>query len=118
MPVSCILSYLTGTVPPGATPEKQRIALTVPEWIPENCTQCNRCTFICPCMAIHSVILKENDERKSCVCYPTIKMSGMEGYRFAISVSPLVCTGCGLCVNACLGKKEKRALRLEKFSLR
>ena len=118
LPVSRFFSYLTGAVPPGATSEKQGITLIMPEWIPENCIQCNRCSSICPSMAICSVILKENEEQEVCAYYPTIKMIGMEGYQFAISVSSLSCTGCGQCVRACPGKKEKKALQLEKFSLR
>ena len=113
--VSCFLSYLTGAVPPGiSASEKQGIAFAVPEWIPENCIQCNLCSFVCPYAAIHSVILKENEKQEVCVHHPTIKVIGMDGYQFAISVSPLDCTGCGLCVSACPGKKDKKALQLEK----
>lgn len=112
--VSSFLSYLTGTAPPGAILEKQGVAFTVPEWIPENCIQCNRCSFVCPSTAIRSVILKENEEQEVCAYYPTIKMIGMEGYQFAISVSSLSCTGCGQCVSACSGKNGKKALQLEK----
>ena len=112
--VSSFLSYLTGTAPPGAIMGKQGISFTVPEWIPENCIQCNRCTFVCPSMAIRPVILKENEEQEVSAYYPTIKMIGMEGYRFAISVSSLSCTGCGQCVSACPGKNGKKAIQLEK----
>ncbi len=113
LPVSCFLSYLNGTVPSGTSVlEKRGIALTVPEWIPENCIQCNRCSFVCPHTTIRPVVLKENEEQEVSVSYPTVKMIGMEGYRFAVSVSPLDCTGCGLCVSACPGKKGKKALAM------
>ena len=32
--------------------EKRGIAVDVPEWMPENCIQCNFCAYVCP----HSVI--------------------------------------------------------------
>ena len=32
-------------------------------------------------------------------------MTGMAGYKFAIVVSALDCTGCGSCANVCPGKK-------------
>ena len=117
LPSSSFLSYSTETVPPGAASEKQGITFAIPEWIPENCIQCNRCSFVCPYTAIHPVILKENEKQEVCVSYSTVKMMEMEGYRFAISVSPMDCTGCGACVSACPGKEEKKALLLEKNSV-
>lgn len=113
LPVSSFLSYLQGTIPPGTSSlEKRGIALTVPEWIPENCIQCNRCSFVCPHTTIRPVILKEGENQEVSADYPTVKMMGLEGYRFAISVSPLDCTGCGLCVSACPGKKGEKALAM------
>ena len=117
-PISCVLSYLTGTVPPGsAVLGKQGIVFTAPEWIPENCIQCSLCSLVCPHAAIHSVILKENEKQEPCACHPTIEMKGMDGYRFAVMVSLSDCAGCGLCVSACPGKGEKKALHLEKNSV-
>ncbi len=111
LPVSCFLSYIQGAIPPGTSSlEKRGIALTVPEWIPENCIQCNRCSFVCPHTTIRPVIIKEGENLQVCASYPTVEMMGMEGYRFAISVSPLDCVGCGLCVSACPGKKGEKAL--------
>ena len=117
LPVSSFLSYLTETVPPGAASEKPGIVPAVPEWIPENCIQCTHCSFACPYKAICPIILKEDEKWGNCVSYPTIKMMEMEGYQFAISVSPLNCIGCGACVSVCPGKEEKKALRLEKNSV-
>ena len=37
---------------------------------------------------------------------------GMPGYKFAIVVSSLDCTGCGSCANVCPGKKGEKALNM------
>ena len=43
----------------------------------------------------------------------TLPMTGMAGYKFAIVVSALDCTGCGSCANVCPGKKGAKALTME-----
>jgi pyruvate-ferredoxin/flavodoxin oxidoreductase len=37
-------------------------------------------------------------------------MTGMQGYKFAVTVSVLDCTGCGSCANVCPGMKGNKAL--------
>jgi pyruvate-ferredoxin/flavodoxin oxidoreductase len=38
-----------GTFPSGTTKyEKRGIAVNVPEWVSENCIQCNQCSYVCP----------------------------------------------------------------------
>ena len=32
--------------------EKRGVAINVPEWIMDNCIQCNQCSFVCPHAAI------------------------------------------------------------------
>ncbi len=118
LPVSCFLPYSTGIIPSGSSAyEKRGIALTVPEWIPENCIQCNRCAFVCPHTTIRPVVLKEQaetlaneSEAEDCPEYPRLKMAGVENHTFSVAVSTLDCTGCGLCVSACPGKKGEKAL--------
>jgi pyruvate-ferredoxin/flavodoxin oxidoreductase len=41
-----------------------------------------------------------------------LDMMGMPGYKFAIVVSSLDCTGCGSCANVCPGKKGEKALNM------
>ena len=44
---------LDGAIPTAtARLEKRGIAIDVPKWIPENCTQCNQCSLVCPHAAI------------------------------------------------------------------
>ena len=53
VPVSEFVKHADGSYPLGVTQyEKRGVASTVPQWIPENCVQCNRCSFVCP----HAVI--------------------------------------------------------------
>lgn len=113
LPVSSVLPYCNGTIPSGSSAyEKRGIALTVPEWIPENCIQCSRCAFVCPHTTIRPVVMQESSEADNRPEYPVIKMIGVENHLFAVSVSPLDCTGCGLCVSACPGKKGEKALTM------
>lgn len=52
-----------GTFPSGtAAWEKRGIALEVPVWQPEGCTQCNQCAFICPHAAIRPALLNGEEQ--------------------------------------------------------
>ena len=113
LPVSAFLDYVDGTTPSGsAAYEKRGIAIDVPVWKPENCIQCNFCSYVCPHACIRPVAMDEATAANA----PTDKMldmTGMPGKKFAISVSVLDCTGCGSCVNVCPGKKGEKALVME-----
>jgi Pyruvate/2-oxoacid:ferredoxin oxidoreductase delta subunit len=41
--------------------EKRAIATVVPVWIPDNCTQCNYCSLVCPHAVIRPFLLDKND---------------------------------------------------------
>ena len=98
-----------GIFPTGTTKyEKRGIAINVPEWQPENCIQCNQCSFICPHAAIRPVLVKEKDLKESPKGFITDTAKGKElkGLQYRIQVSPLDCTGCGNCVQVCPAKKD------------
>ena len=105
LPVSVFKGYEDGTFPQGlAAFEKRGVAVDVPEWIPENCIQCNQCSIVCPHATIRPFVLnKEEVAAAPEVLKKAPKMTGKgcEDYTFTISVSPLDCMGCGLCVNVC-----------------
>ena len=124
LPVSAFVEYADGTFPQGAAAyEKRGVAVTVPEWIPENCIQCNNCAYVCPHATIRPFALDANEAEKapSATKY-TAKMigKGCEAYKFTMAISPLDCMGCGLCVNVCPvaikakanGTPEKTPLRM------
>ncbi len=96
----------SGVVPTGTTKyEKRGIAVNVPVWVPENCIQCNQCSFVCPHACIRPVLVDENEPvPEGFVTKPAI---GVKGAKFRIQVSPLDCTGCGSCANVCPAVKGK-----------
>lgn len=100
-----------GIFPTGTTKyEKRGVAIRVPEWIPENCIQCNQCSFVCPHAAIRPVLVREEDLKDAPEGFVTQEARGKElkgqGHRFRIQVNPLDCVGCGNCADICPSKKE------------
>jgi pyruvate-ferredoxin/flavodoxin oxidoreductase len=98
-----------GIFPTGTTKyEKRGIAINVPEWIPENCIQCNQCSFVCPHAVIRPVLAKEEDVRNAPKGFVTLEAKGKElkGLKYRIQISPLDCTGCSNCANVCPAKKK------------
>ncbi len=111
LPVSAFEDYVDGTFPQGAAAsEKRGVAVYVPEWHPEYCIQCNNCAFVCPHAAIRPFAMNEEEAKNAPEATkftekPVIKTN----YKFTMSVSPLDCMGCTLCVKACpvTAKAEK-----------
>lgn len=113
LPVSAFKEYVDGKVPNGSAAfEKRGIALEVPEWIPENCIQCTFCSYVCPHATVRPAVVKEDSdvyhELKN--KYSWLNATGVPGHKFAVTISPLDCTGCGSCACACPGKQGKKAL--------
>ena len=113
LPVSAFVDYVDGSTPSGsAAYEKRGIAVTIPQWKPENCIQCNFCSYVCPHAVIRPVALTEEEAAKKPENMKVLPMTGMPGYQFAITVSAFDCTGCGSCANVCPGKKGEKALTM------
>nr|WP_318381731.1 pyruvate:ferredoxin (flavodoxin) oxidoreductase [uncultured Enterobacter sp.] len=112
LPVSAFLGKEDGTFPTGtAAWEKRGIALNVPVWQPEGCTQCNQCAFVCPHAAIRPALLT-SDEREAA---PTSLLSkqavGAQQYAYHLAISPLDCSGCGNCVDICPSRGKALAMQ-------
>ena len=109
LPVSAFLGREDGTFPAGTTEyEKRGIAVNVPEWIPENCIQCNQCAYVCPHAAIRPFLLNNEEIKNAPANTTTLKAIGkeIEGLQFRIQVSALDCTGCGNCADVCPSKTK------------
>ena len=104
LPVSAFMDHVDGQFEQGASAyEKRGVAVMVPEWIPENCIQCNQCAFVCPHATIRPFALTADEVEKAPAAFKGKQMTGKgcENYTFAMTVSPLDCMGCGVCVNVC-----------------
>lgn len=114
LPVSVFSGREDGTFPAGsAAYEKRGIAVDVPQWLPENCIQCNMCSYVCPHAAIRPVVFNEDELSSAPEGTKSLPMTGISEKSFAITVSALDCTGCGSCVNVCPGKKGVKALEMK-----
>ncbi len=113
LPVSAFMDYVDGTTPSGTSAyEKRGIAVNIPIWNPENCIQCNRCSYVCPHAVIRPVALTAEEAAAAPEGMQMMDMTGMADKKFAIVVSALDCTGCGSCVNVCPGKKGAKAIEM------
>ena len=103
LPVSAFVGREDGTFPAGTTEyEKRGIAVNVPEWIPDNCIQCNQCAYVCPHSVIRPFLMTDEEVQNAPEGTETIKGKGaIKEYNFRIQVSVLDCTGCGNCVDVC-----------------
>ncbi|MBR4209028.1 MAG: pyruvate:ferredoxin (flavodoxin) oxidoreductase [Lachnospiraceae bacterium] len=113
LPVSAFKDYVDGSTPSGAAAfEKRGIAVDIPVWNPDNCIQCNFCSYVCPHAVIRPVALTAEEAAAAPADMRMKDMTGMPGYKFAITVSALDCTGCGSCANVCPGMKGEKALTM------
>lgn len=109
LPVSTFNGIEDGTFPAGlAAYEKRGIAVNVPEWIVDNCIQCNQCAYICPHACIRPVLVNEEEMKNAPEKFNTKKAigKGFEGLQYRIQVSPMDCTGCGNCADVCPAKEK------------
>ncbi|MFW5996611.1 MAG: pyruvate:ferredoxin (flavodoxin) oxidoreductase [Verrucomicrobiota bacterium] len=105
------MSY-DGTVPTGTMElEKRGIAHHVPRWLPENCIQCNQCTFTCPHGVIRAKQISPDDLEKAPADFVTLdsKTKNDKELKYRIQVSIEDCTGCGVCIETCPAKEKALA---------
>ncbi len=93
---------LDGMIYTGTTRlEKRRVAPFVPHWIPENCIQCNQCSFVCPHASIRTKLMMAEDLTETPATFQTLKATGAEGYQYRVQVYIDDCQSCRVCVNDC-----------------
>jgi pyruvate-ferredoxin/flavodoxin oxidoreductase len=111
--VSDVLPYANGATPSGsAAYEKRGIAVNIPVWDSTKCIECTFCSYVCPHAVIRPVAMTEEEAKAAPEGMQIKDLVGMPGYKFAIVVSALDCTGCGSCQNVCPGMKGEKALSM------
>ncbi len=112
-----MLPYKDGSFIPGtASLEKRAISDIVPKWILDNCIECNQCSFVCPHGVIRPFLLsKEEYEKAPDYVKRICKEAIGSDYYYALGISAKDCTGCGVCIKTCPGKKGDKALTTDKL---
>ena len=114
LPVSSFVGREDGHFPQGTSAyEKRNIAISVPEWQIDNCIQCTQCAISCPHAAIRPFLLDEEEVKNAPAGFETKKAIGKQlaGLEFRIQVSPLDCTGCGVCAETCPAKEKALVMK-------
>ncbi|MFZ7127252.1 MAG: pyruvate:ferredoxin (flavodoxin) oxidoreductase [Desulfobacterales bacterium] len=112
LPVSAF--SVDGIFPVGTTQyEKRGVAIMVPEWIMDNCIQCNQCAMVCPHAAIRPFLVTEEELEKAPTAFEAKKALGKElkDYRFRVQVFTQDCLGCGNCADICPAKKPALVMK-------
>ncbi len=111
LPVSAFVDHADGTFEQGAAAyEKRGVAVTVPEWNPETCVQCNQCAYVCPHATIRPFALTEEEAKNAPEVAKIVDVKAGKGkgtYKYSLAVSPLDCMGCGVCIGVCPTKSLK-----------
>ncbi|MEW6073489.1 MAG: pyruvate:ferredoxin (flavodoxin) oxidoreductase [Planctomycetota bacterium] len=108
LPVSAF--PVDGTWPVGTTQwERRNIALEIPIWDAELCTQCNLCAFVCPHAAIRIKSYPPAALAGAPAGFKAVenKLADQKGNKYTVQVAPEDCTGCTLCVEICPAADKK-----------
>jgi len=101
-----------GTFDSGTTQfEKRNVALEIPEWDPEVCIQCGKCSIVCPHAAIRQNVYDPQYLKNAPESFKHINARGKdfpEGWVYTLQVAPEDCTGCTLCVEVCPAKNKQQ----------
>ena len=117
LPVSSFLNNPNGEAEAGTSKlDKRDSSDAAPSYCSENCIECNMCSLVCPHGVIRPFLLDEKEEidaPDSVKRHLTDSNIKDNNYKFTVGISIPDCTGCGLCVEACPGKKGNKALQMK-----
>ena len=109
LPVSAM--PVDGTFPTATSRyERRSIAVEIPIWDPDICTQCALCAIACPHAAIRinaydpALLEGAPEDFKSRPWQG--KDPSLQGYAFTVQVAPEDCTGCAVCVDVCPARSK------------
>jgi len=93
--------------------EKRGVAINVPEWIKDNCIQCNQCAFVCPHSAIRSVLATDDELKNAPKSFEVLDGMGKDakGMKLRIQINTLDCLGCGNCADICPAKEKALVMK-------
>lgn len=98
-----------GTFPSGTIKYMKRdITQIVPVWDPQVCIQCGRCSLMCPHAVIRAKLFDPSlVQVSSTLPHVPSRFLSHKGKNFTIAVSPLDCTGCGVCQEVCPARNKR-----------
>ncbi len=88
--------------------EKSNIGLHIPQWEPDLCIQCARCSLVCPHATIRVKAYDPGALKDAPQAFKSTDAKGKDfaGMKFTVQVAPEDCTGCGLCVSYCPSQEK------------
>jgi pyruvate-ferredoxin/flavodoxin oxidoreductase len=109
LPVSAL--PVDGTFPTGTSRyERRSIAVEVPIWDPDICTQCALCAIVCPHASIRVNAYDQEHLAGAPDGFKSVPWKGkdpaLEGFAFTVQLAPDDCTGCGVCVDVCPARSK------------
>ena len=113
LPVSTFTGMEDGTFPSGTSKyERPTAAINVPEWIAENCIECNQCAIVCPHATIRPVLVTEEEAEAAPEGFIVKEFRGpVKGLKFRIIIDQEDCYGCGICANVCPAPKKALVMK-------
>ena len=93
--------------------EKRGVAINVPEWIADNCIQCNQCSFVCPHSALRAVLVSDEELEAAPASFAAVDAKGKElkGLKYRMQVNTMDCLGCGNCADICPAKEKALVMK-------
>ena len=98
-----------GAVPTAtARLEKRGIAVECPKWLPQNCIQCNQCSFVCPHATIRTKQIVPGDLKNAPEGFTVLKSATKNDRDLQSRVQCYTedCVGCDVCVEVCPAKPK------------
>ena len=98
-----------GAVPTAtARLEKRGIAVECPKWLPQNCIQCNQCSFVCPHATIRTKQIVPGDLKNAPEGFTVLKSATKNDrdLQYRVQCYTEDCVGCDVCVEVCPAKPK------------